>query len=392
VKLKQSPDDFQVEELTDLVAGDQGEHALYRLEKRNWTTPDALAVVRRRWHIEPRRLSHGGLKDRHAATVQHLTIFHGPQRNLTQQGLSVRYLGQTVSPFTTQQVRANRFAIVLRRLTPAQCEHALKTLDEIRADGIPNYFDDQRFGSVTADGDFIARLMVLGRFEDALRLALTGPYEFDRAGQKREKAILQAHWGDWPACKQKLERGHARSLIDYLAHHPTDFRGALERLRPELRGLYLSAYQSDVWNRTLALFLRRLAPDCLLAVPLRRGEVPFPRGLDDAQRQTLAALTLPLASARLKPDPDDPRGELVRTVLAEDSLTLEQMKVKGSRELFFSRGERPALCQPRELSGEVQDDERHPASKKLSLRFDLPRGSYATLVVKRLQVGTTKSR
>src|SRR2546425_8917597 len=35
-------------------------------------------------------------------------------------------------------------------------------------------------------------------------------------------------------------------------HHPTDFKGALERLRPELRGLYLSAYQSYLWNRMLA--------------------------------------------------------------------------------------------------------------------------------------------
>ena len=45
---------------------------------------------------------------------------------------------------------------------------------------------------------------------------------------------------------------------------------------PELRGLYLSAYQSDLWNRTLALYLRRLAPDSLLLVEQKRGVLPFP--------------------------------------------------------------------------------------------------------------------
>src|SRR5205085_9240372 len=175
----------------------------------------------------------------------------------------------------------------------------LTAIEEVHHDGVPNYFDDQRFGSVAEEGEFIGRLLVLGGFEDALRLALTGPYEFDNAAQKREKETLLGHWGDWPACKAKLERGHARRLVDYLVHHPSDFRGTMERLRPELRGLYLSAYQSELWNRTLALYLRRLAPDALLLVEQKRGTLPFPHGLGESQQAILAALSLPLASARL---------------------------------------------------------------------------------------------
>ena len=82
MKLKQRPEDFRVEELTDAVAGETGEFAFYRLDKTGWTTPDALAAIRRRWQIDFRRLSYGGLKDRHAVTSQFLTIFRGPERNL----------------------------------------------------------------------------------------------------------------------------------------------------------------------------------------------------------------------------------------------------------------------------------------------------------------------
>ena len=86
--------------------------------------------------------------------------------------------------------------------------------------------------------------MVRGQFEEALRLALAAPYEYDRAEQKRRRHCFAHTGATGRRCKEELPRGHARSLVDYLRVHPGDFRGAVARLRPELRGLYLSAYQS----------------------------------------------------------------------------------------------------------------------------------------------------
>src|SRR5438477_137622 len=116
MKLKQHPDDFQVEELTDVVPGNDGPFSLYRLEKTGWSTPDALAAVRRRWKVDLRRLSYGGLKDRHACSVQYLTIFHGPRRKLHHQGVTVEYLGQVPTPYTSRDIRANAFNLALRDL------------------------------------------------------------------------------------------------------------------------------------------------------------------------------------------------------------------------------------------------------------------------------------
>src|SRR5690348_17305265 len=112
--LKQHPDDFFVEEITDVAPGEQGPFALYRLEKKGWTTPDALQAVRRRWKVDHRRMSYAGLKDRHAHTIQYLTIYRGPERKLTHQAVGVTYLGHTDRPFTSQNIVANRFRLVLR--------------------------------------------------------------------------------------------------------------------------------------------------------------------------------------------------------------------------------------------------------------------------------------
>jgi tRNA pseudouridine13 synthase len=385
MKVKQQLEDFRVEELTDVAPAEQGVFAFYRLDKRGWTTPDALAAIRRRWKLEPRRLSYGGLKDRHAVTTQYLSIFHGPRRNLNHQDVHVSYLGQLPAPYTSADIKANRFRLVVRDLSPGAAAEAERILATVRREGVPNYFDDQRFGSVTPGRTFIARHLVGGQFEAALRLALAGPYEHDRAEQKKEKKLLNDHWGDWALLKERLPRGHARSLVDYLVHHPTDFRGAVARLRPELRGLYLSAYQSHLWNRMLSHWLRQhCRPEQLVTVRLRLGTLPMHQGLDEGQQQQLAGLSLPLPSSRLHLEEGDPRAALVQAVLAEEGLELGQMKVKGIREMFFSRGERAALCLPNNLEYGTGPDERQPGRQRLQLSFDLPRGCYATLIIKRV--------
>lgn len=385
MKLKQKPDDFRVEELTDAVAGDAGEFALYRLDKTGWTTPDALAAIRRRWQLDGHRVSYGGLKDRHAVTSQHITVFRGPKRNLSHERVTLTYLGQRAEPFTAQDIRANRFHVVLRAMSDAAVSHAEAALRDVAAAGLPNYFDDQRFGSVGERGEFVAKEMVFGRFERALWLALAAPYEFDRADAKREKATLTELWARWTECQAKLPKGHARSLVSYLAAHPTDFKGAVARLRPELQGLYLSAYQSYLWNRMLAVWLTRtFGAANLTDVDLKLGRVPAPVRVPDEHRAAWESLTLPLPSARVKPEPDVPWLPVVDEVLKAEGLTLAELKVKGMQKPFFSKGDRAACVRPETLNSESAADELNKGRTKLTLTFDLPRGSYATMLVKRV--------
>ncbi|HSQ57077.1 MAG TPA: tRNA pseudouridine(13) synthase TruD [Gemmata sp.] len=385
MKLKQRPDDFRVEEVTGVAPGEEGPFALYRLVKTGWTTPDALAAIRRRWKIDHRRLSYGGLKDRHAVTSQFLTILHGPKRNLAHERIEVTYLGQCPGPFTAVDILANRFAIVLRAMSDSALSHAVASLAEVEKCGLPNYFDDQRFGSVGHPPAFVAREMVLGRFEDALKLALAAPYEFDRADAKREKAILREHWGDWAVLKAKLPRGHARSLADYLVSHPADFRGAVARLRPELQGLYLSAYQSYLWNRILAVWLwRHFAAEALAEVQLKLGSFPAPRLVPEDKRSLWEGLSIPLPSARVKPDRGAAWLSAAEEVMKEEGLALAEMKIRGMQKPYFSKGERPACIRPANLGHKSEPDDLNAGKQKLLLAFDLPRGSYATMLVKRI--------
>jgi len=386
LKIKRLPEDFQVEELTRFSSGG-GAFALYRLNKRSTGTPEAIDEVARRWKIPRHRISYGGLKDKHAVTSQFVTVLHGPRRNLAQNSFELSYLGQAGQPFTPQEISGNRFSIVLRDLSEAALERALEVVPQVQVAGLPNYFDDQRFGSVGFSGEFIARPWCAGDYERALWLALADPHPDDRTDERKQKEILREHWGKWPECKAALDRSHRRSIVTYMADKPPDkpdYRGAFARLKVDLRGLYLSAFQSCLWNRMLARYLKQEVPATnVVDVQLKLGPVPFFTGLEPDAAERLRTAQLPLPSARLHLD-EGPMLTLVTEVLAEFGLELRQLRVKYPRDSFFSKGQRAVAVAVDNLTAEPAIDELYPGRKKLSLTFDLPRGSYATILVKRL--------
>jgi tRNA pseudouridine13 synthase len=384
VKLRRVPEDFFVEELTDFPIGREGNIAVYRLTKTGLGTLEAIDAIIQRWNIERWKMSWGGLKDRHAVTSQYVTIDRGPRRNLEQKSLELEYLGQSSKKFTAADIRANRFSLVLRSLGDDDVAFAEQALAEVRQFGLPNYFDDQRFGSMSAAGEFIARPWIEGNYERTLWLTFAEPHPFDRSEEKTQKQILRDHWGDWLTCKAQLARSHRRSVVTYLCDKPTDFRGAWARVKVDLRSLYLAAYQSFLWNEMAATFLRQSCPaEALIDVPLKTGPVPFFRQLPDDVRLTLQQASLPLPSARQKLDPG-PVSDLMTETLARHGLELRQLRVKYPRDSFFSKGWRKAAIRADGLAWSSGDDELAQGRRRLTLDFTLPRGSYATILIKRI--------
>lgn len=386
MKIKRLPEDFQVAELTEFAASG-GPFALYRLSKQSLGTPEAIDEIIRRWHIPRPRLSYGGLKDRHAITQQYVSIRNGPRRNLSEKNLELCYLGQCDRHFTPRDIAGNRFTIVIRDLSEAGLAAAKVAVGETARDGLPNYFDDQRFGSVGESGEFIGRAWCRGDFERALWLALADPNPDDPHSEREQKRILRENWGRWPECKQALARSHRRSVVTYLADKPPDrpdYRGAFARLKVDLRGLYLAAFQSFLWNRMLARFLSRtIAPENRADIALKLDTVPFFTRLDDEQRTLVHSTELPLPSARLHLE-EGPVLALIEEILSEVGLELRELRVKYPRDSFFSKGSRSAAIRVGNLLSDTAADELYPHRHKLILSFDLPRGSYATILVKRL--------
>jgi tRNA pseudouridine13 synthase len=384
MKLKYQPDDFRVEELTDARPGPAGRYTFYRLTKRDQGTIEAVAEICRRWNLSERQVSYAGLKDRHAATIQYLSIADGPSRGIRAPRFELEPVGRLDRPYSSRQLIGNRFELVLRSLDRGEMDGARSAVEDIPRVGLPNYFDDQRFGSVGRSGEFAAEAWLRGDHERALKLAIAEPNPSDRALAKAEKAILRAHWGDWVEAKRRLPRSSARSIVTYLVDHPTDFRGAFARLRRDLKMLYFSAFQSHLWNLLLAGWLEaQAAPGELVPVDLKIGRFAFPRGMQPERVAALRATSLPLPSART-PQPQGPLGEVLERVLAPRRLAWNDLRIRHLKDVFLSKGSRACLFFPGRLEVETRDDELHPGRQALRLAFELPKGSYATILVKRI--------
>ncbi|MFN9971501.1 MAG: tRNA pseudouridine(13) synthase TruD [Phycisphaerae bacterium] len=82
-------------------------------------------------------------------------------------------------------------------------------------------------------------------------------------------------------------------------------------------------------------------------------------------------------------------GRWLSAVLEEEKLELRQIRVTYPRDSFYSRGERTAFVSPGAIKHDVASDELYPGRQRMTLEFELPRGSYATILVKRLTIPNT---
>jgi tRNA pseudouridine13 synthase len=381
MQLKRIPQDFRVEERTTFDCSG-GPFATYRLEKRSIGTPEATQIVLRSWNLQRQQISYGGLKDRHAETIQYLTIFRGPARDLLDRSLRLTYLGQAGRAFGPQDIQSNRFDITLRGIQTHQWPTYRARLESIQEQGLINYFDDQRFGSLGESGQFIAQPWCLGDYQRALFLAMAESNDHDRPREKEQKAMLREHWGHWQDCKNLLDRSHRRSIVTYLCDHPTDFRRAIALIRSDLRGIYVAAFQSYLWNRWLSDLLRSQWGEGEVGwVPSRVGPLCHPIRLSTEQKTRLSAWQLPLPTARQSTwNPEE--KPCLDALLQRLGMQVSQLRLKYPRDTFFSKGLRNVWLGALDFQFALEADDLHRGKQKLLLSFSLPRGCYATLLVK----------
>jgi tRNA pseudouridine13 synthase len=384
VRLKTIPEDFRVRELLDWNEVPDGSYVVHRLHKEKMSTPEALSVLARDCHVDRSKIAYAGLKDRQAVTEQFLTI-ERQAVELRLPNLRVQPVGTTDQPITSRQSRGNAFTIVLRDLQPAQAAQLRRGLPSLVKTGFPNYFDDQRFGCLRHGQGFPMRSVLLGDFERALQQLIAEPSPVAISGDVKLKRTLQLRWGDWEACL-RIARGPAyQPLFEYLLAHPDDFRGALEHVPLRQRVIQAFAYQSFLWNRAVSRMLRG---GVLSAQRLRlstlAGDLLAWKYLAPEREEKLRAMRTPLFG----PDGDGGSEPFRRAMI-------EEMQEAGLQRRNFVDNEVPGMVwreEPRDVLikptdvGEVhiEPDERNPGRVRATVEFALPRGAYATMLIKRL--------
>lgn len=391
MRLKRIQTDFRVTELLRdeaAVRGD-GPYELYRVTKRGLTTFEAADRLAREAGVDRACVAYAGLKDKDGVTGQFMTVAGGRPVKVKEPGLAIFHAGRAVRALESGDSAGNAFEIVVRDLSGDDMRRVRVNLDEVKRLGLPNYFDDQRFGCLRHGQGFVARSLLRGDAEGALKALLAAPSPYGGEHVERYKEGIAARWGDWEAACAWARGNRGAAAFEHLRAHPRDFGGALERgVSSREKTIHLFAYQSHLWNRALALRAQQAVsgPD-LAWLPGDAGPLPVWRAGDPAALAEVEACELPLLGAGAELGSEARR--LYEAVMRSEGHTIEEF-LALDHSGFRPLGEpRRTVIRPEFLrAAPAELDEMHPRRRRMRLRFTLGRGQYATLVCKRLLMPT----
>jgi tRNA pseudouridine13 synthase len=392
VRLKITPDDFRVRELLEWKEVPNGNFIVHKLHKEKLSTPEALTMVARDGRVQRSAIAYAGLKDRQAVTDQFVTI-ERQAVELKLPNLRLTPVGATDRPINSKMSQGNAFTIVVRDLRPTEAAALRRSMPSLVKTGYPNYFDDQRFGSLRHGQGFPMRSVLIGDYERALQQLVAEPSPVAITGDVKLKRTLQLRWGDWDACA-RIARGPAyEPLFEFLIRNPRDFRTALKFVPLRLRVIHAFAYQSFLWNRAVSNLLRVAVKGAQrLRLSTLAGDLIAWKYLAPERESKLIDMRTPLfgvdGDGGSEPFKKSMIGEMKNAELQRGDFIANE--VPG---MIWKEEQRDALVKPTNVTDvRIEPDEMHEGNVKVSLQFALPRGAYATMLIKRLFAPSWYSR
>jgi len=186
-----------------------------------------------------------------------------------------------------------------------------------------NYFGEQRFSKHNVE---IGRFLVKGEFNKAVELI--------------------------------LETNKDAQVEEYYEKNKNNPLAALTKIGDSLLRLYLHAYQSFIWNKCVELYVKS---------------------------QKKEAVVMPLVGFGV--EVDESLKQIVDDVLKEEGVTPHDFILRKLPGLGLEGSERKIFSDVKELEiGELEEDDLNQDMKKCAISFVLPKGSYATELIKQIML------
>lgn len=384
MKIKVQPEDFIVEEIAHLPLKRKGTYRVYLLEKKNWNTVDLLIKLSRAFKIPLRNLSYGGKKDRYGLTRQYITVKNNDDISHKDRNYSLSFIGFMDRPMGPDLIEANKFSIVVRDIHRNRIHHLEENLEKLHTEGLPNYFDDQRFGSFDPVSGFIAEKIIKKHYNGALRIYLTHVHPGDKSEEKKRKRFFYEHWSDWKACLKKAKTSFERLCFQSLLRNEKAFLPLLQKIPREEMSLYFSAYQSYLWNEVLRRLIKRYSIETTAHRGIA-GDYIFYTVISEQSLDYLKNLSIPTVASRMEFQ-DELTEYITEEILKEHGIKRPSFNLRTIRQARFTSFQRMAIVLPENLMWSFHRDRIYKNKISLHLSFVLSRGSYATMVIKRISL------
>ena len=195
---------------------------------------------------------------------------------------------------------------------------------EVNLKQVENYFDEQRFSANNAE---VGRALIRKKLEKACKLIQN------------------------------------EDINKHLQEKPNDYIGALQTLHKKQLTFYFHAYQSLLFNEALQTYVKEQTTDTK-EVAYSEGTLTFAHG-------EIEAIELPLPSF------DMPDCKYYKSIFEDEAITQRDFITRHLPQLMQPNRKRASHIRPENFSIEW-------GAGEASVKFFLPPGSYATMVIKKL--------
>lgn len=383
--LRTTAEDFFVEEIPPEKKRTSGPFLICRLTKKNWELQHAVKEIAKRLGISHRRIGWAGTKDRNAVTTQWLSLY-----NVTPQQAAAVYLkditlepiGHSNEPLSLGDLLGNRFDIVIRDPDLGDLDSRVHSVSETVAAGVPNYFGLQRFGAIRPVTHRVGEWILRGDYEQAVLAYIGMEFPGEPEGTRAIRAAFRATRDPAPALHDlPVQMNYERSMLHHLGERPGDYAGALQVLPPKLLSMFVSAFQSYLFNLALS---RRIDDGYALDDPQPGDRLLFANGRTDTVTAANAgAVKIHLKRGRCtialfmpgkeKFEAQTPGEQATVALLEEFRISPEDFK----RASVFVHTKYEGAWRPVALKTMVQSARKEG---NVRLKFTLPPGHYATTV------------
>ncbi|HWQ44842.1 MAG TPA: tRNA pseudouridine(13) synthase TruD [Methanosarcina barkeri] len=403
-QLRQEVEDFIVKEITNREEGTEGKYLVLELIKHDWDTHHLTRTLSKILQISQKRISVAGTKDKRALTTQKISIFDIDASEIEKihlKDIELKVLGRSRKSVELGDLWGNEFIITIRDIAGSLEETGdllEKTTNDILIQGgVPNFFGVQRFGSVRPVTHLVGKAIVEGDFEKAALLYIADSFPAEPEETKKARQSVKETRDFKEGLKTyPLRLGHERAMMNHLIANPDDFAGSFLVLPKNLYRMFVHGYQSYIYN---IIICRRIEKGLPLNKAVEGDIVCFKNdvGLPDSSKiekvtaetvnamnrlikRNRAFITAPLPGYNTEFASGIP-GEIEQEVIQELKVPLAGFNIEEIPEMS-SKGIRREVLLQVEPKFEVAEDELNPGKSKAVLKFMLPKGSYATTVLR----------
>mgnify|MGYP000032263709 CR=1 FL=1 len=415
-RIREKIEDFIVEEITPereiLRAGRNyganverhSRYLIFLLEKHNWDTFRAIEALARRLNVSPENFSIAGIKDKKAITIQRVSVWKVKPEDLLNiriNDLYVRGCWYSDNKVNIGDLWGNHFRIIIRKISldRDEIQHRVRgVLSEIeKMGGAPNFFGYQRFGTKRPINHIIGKYIVKGQFKDAVIKFLTeiSPYEDEMT--KEARSYLRENMNFEEAAKKFPNYlWYEKRMLKFLSKHPRSYISALRLIPKQLRIMFTHSYTSYLFNRFVSYRIKIKALSEVfqgdIVLKINKNGLPSDeiyevsssniKEIHEEVEKGKAAVALPLIGYRIK-IPSGETGEIIKKILEEEGVKLEDFRVKSMPELSVKGTYRPVILKIKDFEVmEPTEDELNPSTLKVLMCFSIPKGGYATIVLR----------